>query len=100
MFADTGIKLSPKMSGVLENRERNGFRPRGGSNAANGDGGLDAAGVPAVAAGAGVVDGFEGLAVAGGAGTFVDGAEFAVGFFGAGWLAGAAGGCGVVVASF
>jgi hypothetical protein len=64
IFADTGIKLSPKMSGVLENRERNGFRPRGGSNAANGDGGLDATGVPAVAAGAGVADDLEGLAVA------------------------------------
>ena len=93
MFADTGIKLSPKMSGVLVNRERNGLRPRGSSNAANGDGGPDAAGRPVVAAGVGVADDLEGVAVAaGGAGTFVDCACFAAGAFGVDRLGKAGGG--------
>lgn len=87
MAAETGLKLSPKTSGVRDSLARNGLLRDGGSNAANGDsaGGV----VGAFAASPDDVDGGEvasGRAVssviAGGAGATVDGAGFDGGRFG------------------
>lgn len=89
MSAETGIKLSPKTSGVLDSLARNGFLRDGGSNAVNGD----CAGVVAeksVAASdeidaGGVTSGrAESFVAAGGDGAILEGSGFAVGVFGAG----------------
>lgn len=90
MFADTGIKLSPKMSGVRDIRLlRNGRCPGGASNAENKDGCLEAAGEPIASAGGAATGGAEaglaGFPVAfGGAGTVAGRVGCAAGDFEAG----------------